>query len=75
MRVEASGGSGQVASPYNLLTSYAYNATAGSTDIVATTAGTSEDTTYSVYFLSNIASQTEAGQYSTTITYVITANF
>ena len=75
IRMTSSGGSGQVSSPYSALTSYAYGATATTTDVVATTGGVSVDTTYSVYYMSNIHFLTEAGDYTTNITYVITGNF
>ena len=75
MRITASGGSGAVSSPYDLATSYIYGATAVSTDVIASAGGASDDTIYSVYYISNVATLTEAGDYSTTLTYIITANF
>ena len=75
IRIIATGGSGVVSAPYNDTTDFAYNATAVTTDVIATTAGISEDTSYSVHYMSNINSNTEAGQYSATLTYIITANF
>jgi hypothetical protein len=75
IRATASGGSGVVAARYSSSTDFAYNATASSSDVVATTAGVSTDTTYSLYYISNISSLTESGQYATALTYVITANY
>ena len=75
MRITASGGSGAVSSPYDLATSYAYVATAATTDEVATASGSSASTDYSLYYVANIASNTEAGTYTTALTYVATANF
>jgi hypothetical protein len=75
-RMTASGGSGAVLSPYNDGTpKYAYNATTTSQDDIASAAGASATTTYNVYYLANIASNTEAGAYSTTLTYTATATF
>jgi hypothetical protein len=75
LRAIATGGSGIVSAPYNDVTDFAYNATAETTDIIATTAGISGDTIYSIHYMANINSLTEAGSYSTNLTYVITANF
>ena len=75
MRITKSGGSGTVSSPYDLATSYAYIATASATDEVAAASGSSASTVYSVYYVANIASNTEAGTYTTALTYVATANF
>lgn len=76
MRISASGsGSGVVSSPYDLSTSYAYAADSGTTSEVATASGPTADTDYSVYYIANIASNTEAGTYTTALTYVATANF
>jgi hypothetical protein len=75
MRVTASGGSGAVSAPYNQSTSYAYAASAGTTDEVASATGSTANTTYTVYYVANIASNTEAGSYTAALTYVATANY
>ncbi len=72
-----SGGSGTASSPYNDQTSaytFAFD-TANFPDQIASSSGTSTDTTYSVYYLGNISPTTDAGSYSTTLTYIITATF
>jgi hypothetical protein len=74
IRITASGGSGTVSAPYNDSTKYALD-TAAFPDEVASATGSSANTTYNVYYLANIASQTEAGNYTATLTYTATANF
>jgi len=73
MRLSASGGIGAVTSPYAFTTSYAYNAT--TTKQVASATGATANTTYSAYYVANIAANTESASYSTAITYVATANY
>lgn len=73
MRFSASGGSGTVTSPYAFPTSYAYNAT--TTTQIASATGATANTTYSAYYVANIAANTPSGDYSTAITYVATANY
>lgn len=74
IRIDESGGSGVVSAPY-ADTGYAYVATSSVTDIVATSATASAETTYSTRYLANIAALTEAGSYTTSHTYVATGNF
>ncbi len=75
LRMTATGGSGTVTSPY-ADTGFAYAGTATTTSQVASaSSGDGATTTYSVRYLANIAAQTEAGAYSTALTYVATANF
>jgi hypothetical protein len=71
--MSASGGSGAVVAPYSA-SGFALN-TAGMPDQVATSTSASANTTYSARYLANITSNTEAGSYSATLTYVATANF
>ena len=71
--ITESGGSGAAVSPYDGVT-YALD-TGTFPDEVAAASGASADTTFSVYYLANIASATEAGSYSATMTYVATATF
>ena len=76
LRITASGGSGAVSSPYNHASNYAYAANATTTDVIATSATNSTDTTYSLYYAANIATTTEAhSDYQAALTYVITGNF
>jgi len=73
LRMTASGGSGAVSAPY-AASGFAFD-TASFPDEVAAASGPSTTTTYSVRYLANISSTTEAGSYTTTLTYVATATF
>lgn len=74
MRLTQSGGSGTVTAPY-AASGYAYTATSStSAQVASATVATTTDT-YSVRYITNISSSTEAGSYSTTQTFVATANF
>lgn len=73
LRLTASGGSGTVTAPY-AASGFAYNATSSAVQ-VASASGSSANTTYSAYYIANISSNTEAGSYSTNLTYTATATF
>jgi hypothetical protein len=73
VRFTASGGSGTVAAPYTA-SGFAFD-DAAFPDTVASAGGASANTTYSARYLANITSNTEAGAYTATLTYVATANF
>jgi hypothetical protein len=76
LRITASGGNGSVTSPYNHASNYAYAADASTADEIASDAdGDDVTTTYSIRYLGNVSAATEAGSYTATMTYVITANF
>ena len=68
-----SGGSGTAKSDYNTADQFRYivNTT---TDLASASAATAS-TTYTVSYITNVAATTEAGNYSTTITYICTGNF
>ncbi|MBT9174321.1 MAG: hypothetical protein DDT21_02735 [Syntrophomonadaceae bacterium] len=68
------GGVGTVTAPY-AAPGFAYAGTASAASQVASATGASANTTYSVRYIANIASNTEAGAYTTALTYVTTANF
>lgn len=75
LRLLASGGSGLVLSPY-ASSAFAYAATATTSSSVASASvGDSATTTYSVRYITNIAPTTTAASYSTSLVYVVTANF
>lgn len=74
LRMTASGGSGSVSAPYSAA-GYAYDATDSTASTVATASTPTENTTYSIRYLANIASNTEAGSYTTAHTYIATGNF
>ena len=73
LRMNASGGLGTVSAPYTAA-GYAFDSL-NFPDQVAAATGASANTTYSVRYIANIASNTEAGAYTSTLTYVATANF
>jgi hypothetical protein len=73
IRFTASGGTGAVSSPY-AASGFAFD-TASFPDSVASASGPSAVTTYSARYLSNIAVLTEAGSYSTSLTYTASANY
>ncbi len=72
----ASGGvGGSVATPYATPSSYGFESTATSSSVFATGTGSSGSTIYSLHYLANISSLTEAGTYSADLIYVGTSNF
>jgi hypothetical protein len=73
LRMNASGGDGSVVAPY-AAAGFALD-TAAFPDQVAQSLVPSDTTTYSVRYIANISGSTEAGSYSTTLTYIATANF
>jgi hypothetical protein len=73
IRMTASGGSGAVSAPY-ADSGFAFDSAAFPDEVAASTVASS-NTTYSVRYLANITSATEAGAYSTAMTYVATANY
>lgn len=76
MRVTASGGNGTPLSPYNHATDYAYGASESVADeIAADPDGDDVATLYGISYAANIAPDTAAGEYETTLTYIITAGF
>lgn len=72
----SSSGGATITTTYNQTTGAGnWNFLANTTDIIATTSGVTSSETYSVRYISNIASSKPAGNYSTNIGYVITGNF
>ncbi len=72
-RYTASGGTGTVSAPY-AAAGFAYDGIT-TPDQIASATGSTATTTYSARYIANIASDTEAGNYSTTLTYTATASF
>jgi len=70
---DPSGGSGAPVADYNTADQYKF--VAGATTNLASAAGPSQTTTYTVSYITNVADITEAGAYSTTITYICTGTF
>jgi hypothetical protein len=76
IRTTASGGSGSVSSPYNgSAGNYGYSATPTTPTNFATASGLTTATTYNVNYAANISSLTESGNYSTSLTYIMTSTF
>lgn len=74
VRFTASGGSGSVTAPY-AASGYAYAANATTVSQVASHTGPSDTTTYSAIYMANISNITDAGSYTTALTYVATAQY
>lgn len=72
LRFDASGGSGAVTAPY-AASGYAFDTSQPSQ--IASASGPSATTTYSARYIANISPLTEAGTYTTTLTYIATATF
>lgn len=76
IRATASGGIGAVTSPYNGSSgNYGYSTTPTTPTGFSSASGPTTTTTYDVNYATNIAPTTEAGAYSTTLTYIITGTF
>lgn len=69
-----SGGSGSAASGFGTTNNFKYYA-AGNPQTIASASGPSATTTFTISFIANIAAQTEAGTYTTTLTLIATGNF
>jgi hypothetical protein len=75
LRMTATGGSGTVTTPYNG-TGFADAATATTASQVAgATTGNNVATTYSVRYITNVATTTPSGVYTANLVYVMTANY
>ncbi len=72
---KSGGTNGTIASPYATTSSFGYDATAATAATFASGTTATATETYSLHYLANIAAVTEAGSYSTNLTYVATANF
>jgi hypothetical protein len=75
LRAVASGGAGTVSSPY-AASGFAYAATATtSSQLGSQTGSNNATTTFSIRYLANIASNSEAGNYNSNLTYIVTPSF
>ena len=75
LTVDAVGGAaGTIATSYTG-TNYDLNDTPGTPDVLITRTAPTNSETYGVNYVADIAGLTPAGQYSTAITYTMTANF
>ncbi len=71
---DPSGGVGAVASGFNEVDKFKFY-TAGNPQIIANSATSSDLTTFTISFIANIAPQTDAGLYTTTLTIITTSLF
>lgn len=74
VRFSSSGGSGGVVAPY-AASGFAYGADATTTSQIASSTVPSDTTTYNATYIADISTLTEAGSYTTALTYVATANY
>lgn len=74
LRATASGGDGSVSVPY-AAAGFAFCTSSFPDEIASDANGNDVSTTYSLRYIANITSNTDAGAYSATLTYVIVANF
>lgn len=72
--VNGGGGAGSPVAPYNTA-NYAYNATASTQDDIASHTGPSATRTFDVTYVANITGATEAGSYTSTLTFTGTGTF
>ena len=76
IRLTASGGNGAVSAPYNgAANNYALDTAAFPDQIASDPDGDDVSTTYSVFYAANISAATEAGTYTSTLTYIATGTF
>lgn len=75
LNLSASGGSGTVDAQYGTASQYGFGSSATVQDNIAAATGPSATTTYSATYVGNITANTEAGSYSTTLTYTATATY
>ncbi|MES2225173.1 MAG: hypothetical protein V4478_04280 [Patescibacteria group bacterium] len=76
IRGAVASGSGTVAAPFNgSAGNYGFGTSPLSSQAFASNSTASASTSYNVNYAANIATLTEAGSYTTTLTYVATANF
>lgn len=73
-RIAAVGGAGAPVDPYDDVAQYAFDS-AAVPDQVASDAGVSATTTYTITYMANISATTEPGAYTATHTYICTGNF
>jgi hypothetical protein len=76
IRATVAGGTGAaVTTKFGFATSYAYDGTATTSTILATGSGATNVSTYSLRYVVNVSTITEAGTYAASLVYVSTANF
>lgn len=75
LHLDATGGSGTVDSQYGTASQYGFGSTGSTQDNIASATGPSATTTYDATYVGNITANTEAGAYTTTLTYTATATY
>ena len=76
IRITVTGGIGAVDTVYDDTPTDSFALVTGDfPDTIGTAGGASADSTFEVHYLGNIASNTEAGSYTSTLTYTATATF
>lgn len=72
---KSGGVNGTIASPYATASSYGLDCSSTTATTFASGSSSTATETYSLHYIANISATTEAGSYSTALTYVGTANF
>ncbi len=72
---KSGGVNGTIAAPYATGSSFGYDATGTTATTLASGTSATVTETYSLHYLANISSSTEAGSYTASLTYVATGNF
>ncbi len=73
--LDDNGGNVTIVSDYDLATTNSYKFVAGATTTVASETAPTTTETFDVQYIANISTSTEAGSYSTDITWIATGNF
>ena len=73
--LDDNGGNATIASAYDLATANSYSFVAGTTTTVASETIATATETFDVQYIANVAGLTEAGSYTTNITWIATGNF
>lgn len=75
MAVAAGAGTGTVTAPYATASQFAFNVNGLVPSQIASASVSTANNDYHIHYIANISSNTAAGSYSTTLTYVATANY
>ena len=75
MKISKSGNEGVAVAPYNHDTNYAYFGVSSADECANSASGPSETTTFTMEYMANITTTTEAGSYSAIHTYICTGTF
>jgi hypothetical protein len=75
LNLTASGGTGAVDTQYGTASQFGWGAAVSTQDNIAAATGPTATTTYSATYVGNITAVTEAGSYTTDLTYTATATY